>query len=68
MPDPTSLLEIGARLAVTRKALGLTQAEMDRMMGPPTPTDKPATPTRPAANDFRKRTGSVTLISPLLIY
>ena len=33
MPDPTSLLEIGARLAVTRKALGLTQAEMDRMMG-----------------------------------
>ena len=33
MPDPTSLLEIGARLAVTRKALGLTQAEMDRRMG-----------------------------------
>jgi transcriptional regulator with XRE-family HTH domain len=33
MPDPTSLLEIGARLAVTRKALGLTQAEMDRIMG-----------------------------------
>jgi hypothetical protein len=33
MPDPTSLLEIGNRLAVTRKALGLTQAEMDRMMG-----------------------------------
>ena len=33
MPDPTSLLEIGARFAVTRKALGLTQAEMDRMMG-----------------------------------
>ena len=30
MPDPTSLLEIGARLAVTRKALGLTQA-MDRI-------------------------------------
>ena len=50
MPDPTSLLEIGARLAVTRKALGLTQAEMDRRWGPPTPTDKPATPTRPAAN------------------
>ena len=33
MPDPTSLLEIGARLAVTRKALGLTQMEMDRRMG-----------------------------------
>jgi hypothetical protein len=33
MPDPTSLLEIGARLAVTRKALGLTQAEMDGGMG-----------------------------------
>ena len=33
MPDPTSLLEIGARLAVTRKALGLTQTEMDRRMG-----------------------------------
>jgi hypothetical protein len=33
MPDPTSLLEIGARLGVTRKALGLTQAEMDRRMG-----------------------------------
>src|SRR4051794_13094962 len=33
MPDPTSLLEIGARLAVTRKALGLTHAEMDRRMG-----------------------------------
>src|SRR3954471_18033223 len=33
MPDPTSLLEIGARLAVTPKALGLTQAEMDRRMG-----------------------------------
>ena len=33
MPDPNSLLQIGARLAVTRKALGLTQAEMDRMMG-----------------------------------
>ena len=33
MPDPTSLPEIGARLAVTRKALGLTQTEMDRRMG-----------------------------------
>jgi hypothetical protein len=33
MPDPTSFLEVGARLAVTRKALGLTQAEMDRRMG-----------------------------------
>src|SRR3954468_8408249 len=33
MPDPTSLLEIGARLAVTRKVLGLTQADMDRRMG-----------------------------------
>jgi len=29
MLDPTSLLEIGARLAVTRKALGLTQAETE---------------------------------------
>jgi hypothetical protein len=33
MPNPTSLLEIGPRLAVTRKALGLTPAEMDRRMG-----------------------------------
>jgi transcriptional regulator with XRE-family HTH domain len=33
MPDPSSLPEIGARLAVTRKALGLTQTEMDRRMG-----------------------------------
>ena len=33
MPDPTSLLEIGARLTVTRKALGFTQTEMDRRMG-----------------------------------
>ncbi len=32
-PDATSLLEIGARLTVTRKSLGLTQAEMDRRMG-----------------------------------
>jgi hypothetical protein len=30
MPDPTSLLAIGARLAVTREALGLTTTEMDR--------------------------------------
>ena len=30
---PTSSLEIGARLVGTRKALGLTQAEMDRRMG-----------------------------------
>jgi hypothetical protein len=58
MPDPTSLLEIGARLAVTRKALGLTQAEMHRMMARPTPTDKPATPTRPAANAFPPTTRS----------
>jgi transcriptional regulator with XRE-family HTH domain len=33
MPDATSLLEIGARLAVTRKALSRTQTEMDRRMG-----------------------------------
>lgn len=32
-PDPFSLPEIGARLALTRAALGYTQATMDKMMG-----------------------------------
>jgi len=32
-PDPTSLAEIGARLALTRRALGYTQDTMARMMG-----------------------------------
>ena len=50
MPDPTSLLEIGARLAVTRKALGLTQAEMDRMMGSTYTDGQTCNTTRPAAN------------------
>lgn len=31
--DPTSLAEIGTRLALTRQALGFTQATMDKMMG-----------------------------------
>jgi hypothetical protein len=34
MPDPTSLPEIGARLVLTRKALGYTQAMMDGLIGP----------------------------------
>lgn len=32
-PDPTSLPEIGARLALTRQALGFTQATMSKLMG-----------------------------------
>ena len=32
-PDPTSQSEIGARLAVTRQALGYTQAMMSKLMG-----------------------------------
>ena len=31
--DPTSLVEIGTRLALTRQALGYTQAMMARLMG-----------------------------------
>jgi transcriptional regulator with XRE-family HTH domain len=31
--DPTSALEIGSRLALTRTALGYTQATMARLMG-----------------------------------
>ena len=33
MPDPTSYARDRRHLAVTRKALGLTHAEMDRVMG-----------------------------------
>jgi transcriptional regulator with XRE-family HTH domain len=32
-PDPSSLSEIGARLGLTRKALGYTQAMMSKLMG-----------------------------------
>jgi transcriptional regulator with XRE-family HTH domain len=32
-PDPTSSAEIGARLVLTRKALGYTQARMARLIG-----------------------------------
>jgi DNA-binding XRE family transcriptional regulator len=32
-PDPTSSAEIGARLMLTRKALGYTQATMARLIG-----------------------------------
>jgi hypothetical protein len=32
MQDPTSLLDIATRLAVTRKVLSLTKTEMDRRM------------------------------------
>ena len=31
--DPTSIAEIGARLELTRQALGLTQVMMGRLMG-----------------------------------
>jgi transcriptional regulator with XRE-family HTH domain len=31
--DPTSVTEIGTRLALTRRALGLTQVMMARLMG-----------------------------------
>src|SRR3954466_16181927 len=58
MPDPTSLLEIGARLAVTRKALGLTQAEMDRRMGSALTNGQTFTFTRSAANGFQLTTHS----------
>jgi DNA-binding XRE family transcriptional regulator len=34
MPDPTSFAEIGARLVMTRKALGYTQTMMGRLIGP----------------------------------
>lgn len=32
-PDPASSAEIGARLAMTRRSLGATQAEMAKLMG-----------------------------------
>ena len=58
MPDPTSLPEIGARLAVTRKALGLTQTEMDRRMGSALTNGQAYNVTRPAANGFQLITRS----------
>ena len=33
MADPTSVEEIGARLVLTRRALGVTQAMMGQLMG-----------------------------------